>query len=495
MLKSSLVVMIINMISRILGLIREVIIATFFGASGQTDAYFAASRISNFFTTLLGEGSLGTAFIPIYNEIKEKEGNNTANDFVYNITNLIVSITFTISLFMILFSKFILKYLLGFSDTLRLNTSSNLLKIMAFYLMFISISGIMSSLLNNYNKFYISTLVGVVFNLTIIIGTILLNKRIGIYALGISFLFSGIFQVLIQLPSFLKILKNYKFIFDYKNKEIKKFIYIMVPTLIGIFGYQINELIDTRFASSLKVGTISAINYASRLYLLPIGVFAISLSVVVFPNLSKAATKNNNILFKETIQKGLHLLAILIIPSSIGLFYYSKDIVSLIFNYGRFNSENISTTSEILKIYALGLIFFSSIHLLTRAHYAFKNRKIPLITSLIGIVTNIILDFLLVSKYTHIGLTFATSFSATINFLLLYILFNKYYIKLDILKYLKFILISLINSFICLYLVENLIDIGNNKVEIIVKLILFIMLYFSLLSIKYLKDKRKIFDI
>ncbi|WP_066900162.1 murein biosynthesis integral membrane protein MurJ [Streptobacillus notomytis] len=495
MFKSSLIVMIINMLSRILGLIREIVIASFFGATGYTDAYFASSRIANFFTTLLGEGSLGTAFIPIYNEVKEEKNSKRAEDFVFNLTNLIVSLAFTISLFMALFSDFTLKYILRFKDPEMLATASGLLKIMSFYLVFISVSGLISSLLNNYGKFYISTLVGVVFNLTIIIGAILTKNKLGIYGLGISFLLSGLFQVLIQLPSFLKILKTYRFTFNYEDEYVKKFFLLMIPTLIGIFGYQINELVDTAFAGNLKLGTISAINYASRLYLLPIGVFAISLSVVIFPNLSKAVLKKNNELFKLTIERGMNLLVILIIPSSIGLIYYSKEIITLLFKRGKFSIESVVLTSEILEIYALGLIFFSTIHLLTRAHYANKDRKLPVISSLVSISINIILDFLLYKKFTHRGLTFATTFSAFVNYIILLISLKTRYSNVNLMKYFKFIMISLINSIICIFLIEKIINISNQSLEIIVKLFTFIILYFTFLSLKYIKDRNEILDI
>lgn len=360
--------MILNMVSRVLGLFREILIATYFGASGTTDAYFTATRVSNFFTTLLGEGALGSAFIPIYNDVKMSDGEQEAKNFTCNVLNMIISFSFWTSLLTILFSKQIIRDILGFKDPTRIELASNLLKIMGFYLLFISISGVISSILNNYGKFYISTLVGIIFNLTIIIGTFISKNTIGIYGLAISFLLSGLFQVLIQIPSFLKIIKEYKLIYNINDKNLRIFLLAMIPTLIGIFGYQINELVATRFAASLKIGTISAINYASRIYLLPIGIFAISLSVVVFPNLSKAASRNDLEYFKLYLERGLNLLATLIIPSSIGLLYYSKEIINLIFGYGKFSKESIIMTSEILQFYALGLLFFSSIHLLTRAH-------------------------------------------------------------------------------------------------------------------------------
>ena len=289
-------------------------------------------------------------------------------------------------------------------------------------------------------------------------------------------------------------MKKYSFIFNYKDPYVKKFLIIMIPTLIGIFGYQINELVDTSFAGALPIGTISAINYASRLYLLPVGVFAVSLSVVIFPSLSRSVVKKDNELFRNTIQRGLHFLAILIIPSSLGLIYYSKEIIMLLFNYGKFDEKSVQVTSEILQFYGLGLIFFSSIHLLTRAHYAQKDRKLPVISSFVGIGLNILLDYLLYQKFAHRGLTFATSFSAMVNFVILFISLHKRYIKIDIIKYFKFILISLIDSFICIFIIENMINIENNRIEIVIKLLAFIIIYFSIFSIKYFKDRKMVLD-
>ena len=280
MFKSSFIVMTINMLSRILGLVREMIIGSLFGASGLTDAYFAAAKFSNLFTSLFGEGSLGTVVIPLYNEKSKKEGVDAANDLIFSVMNLAIAFTSTVSILMIVFSRPIIRIFGGLKDPARLDIASNLLKIMAFYLMFIALSGIVASVPNNYKKFMISASTALVFNITIITGTLLLNKPFGIYGVGIAFLLSGIFQFMMQLPQFIIIVKRYKFIFNFKDKYVKDIFLLMTPTLIGIFGFQINEFVSLNFAGLLGNGVISAMNYASRLYLLPIGVFAISLSVV-----------------------------------------------------------------------------------------------------------------------------------------------------------------------------------------------------------------------
>ena len=177
MFKSSLLVMIINMLSRILGLVREILIGSFFGATGMTDAYFGAFKISNFFTQLLGEGALGSVFIPLYNEKRELEGKDKADDLIFSVLNLVFAFSTTVSIFMIFFSEYMLKIFVGFKDEARFNVANNLLKIMAFYFLFISLSGIVSAVLNNFKKFVISTSTALVFNLTIICGVLLFGKK------------------------------------------------------------------------------------------------------------------------------------------------------------------------------------------------------------------------------------------------------------------------------------------------------------------------------
>ena len=461
MFKSSFIVMAINMLSRLLGLIREMIIGSMFGATGLTDAYVSATKIPNFFTTLFGEGSLGTVFIPIYNRGIEENGKDRTNDFVYSVLNLIIAFTSTLSVVMIVFSRQILKITTGFNDPQRFETANNLLKIVAFYFLFIALSGVVSSLLNNYKKFAVAASTGLIFNLTIIIGTIISAKKIGIYGLGVSYLLSGVFQL------------------------------GMIPTLIGIFGYQINEIVDNRFATMLPAGTASALNYASRLYLLPIGVFAISLSVVIFPTLSQAVVKNQKKRVKNTIQKGLNMLAFLIIPSSTILMGYAEQIVTLVYKRGNFSDKGVIITAGSLKFYALGLLFFSTIHLLTRSHYVYKDRTLPVISSFVAIFINIILDFLLYKQYRHIGLTVATSFSAMINYLILLISLNKRHIKINNLIYLKFLVLSLVISLASFY-ISNMIKVSIlGKFGILINITVFGLLYLAIWSVPIMLSKPK----
>ena len=477
MFKSSFIVMVINMLSRILGLVREMIIGSVFGASGMTDAYVSATKIPNFFTTLFGEGSLGTVFIPIYNRGLEEKGKEKTDEFVFSLLNLIIAFTSTMSVIMILFSKQILKITTGFADPERFEAANGLLKIVAFYFLFIALSGVVSSLLNNYKKFAVAASMGIVFNLVIIVGTLLLKNKMGIYGLGVAYLLSGVFQLLMMLPHFFQIMKTYKFIFNLKDPYVKEMFVLMVPTLIGIFGYQINEIVDNRFATMLPAGTASALNYASRLYLLPIGVFAISLSVVIFPTLSRAVVKNKRKKVRKVVQEGLAMLAFLIVPSSVILFGYAREIVTLVYKRGHFSNKAVTLTSETLQFYALGLLFFSTIHLLTRSHYVYKDRKLPVISSFIGIFTNILLDFLLYKQYRHVGLTFATSFAAMINFLILFVSLQRRYVRINVLKYIAILVISLGGSLLS-FTISKLVKVSFlGSLGIVVNLLIFLIIY------------------
>lgn len=477
MFKSSFIVMVINMLSRILGLVREMIIGSVFGASGMTDAYVSATKIPNFFTTLFGEGSLGTVFIPIYNRGLEEKGKKKTDEFVFSILNLIIAFTSTMSVIMILFSKQILKITTGFADPERFEAANGLLKIVAFYFLFIALSGVVSSLLNNYKKFAVAASMGIVFNLVIIVGTLLLKNKMGIYGLGVAYLLSGVFQLLMMLPQFFQIMKTYKFVFNLKDPYVKEMFVLMVPTLIGIFGYQINEIVDNRFATMLPAGTASALNYASRLYLLPIGVFAISLSVVIFPTLSRAVVKNKRKKVRKVVQEGLAMLAFLIVPSSVILFGYAREIVTLVYKRGHFSNKAVTLTSETLQFYALGLLFFSTIHLLTRSHYVYKDRKLPVISSFIGIFTNILLDFLLYKQYRHVGLTFATSFAAMINFLILFVSLQRRYVRINVLKYIAILVISLGGSLLS-FTISKLVKVSFlGSLSIVVNLLVFLIIY------------------
>jgi len=486
MFKSGIIVMCITMLSRILGLGRTAIIASFFGATALTDAYFSAFKIANLFRQLLGEGALGTVFIPVYNDKVKEVGEVEARRLMFSILNflfLFLIVIFSISL---LFSREIIELTVqGYPIETKI-LASKLLKIMSVYIVFIGMSGMICAILNNYRKFAVASSTAIYFNLAIIVSAIYFKDRYGIYALCIGVVIGGLLQFLVVLPSFFKLIKTYKFTFDYKDPSLKLIFVMLIPMLVGVFAKQFNVVIDQFFASYLNEGGVSALENATRIYNLPLGVFGISIATVVYPSLSRAVSNNENIKAKESIEMGLKLLMFLVIPSVIALTFLSEEIVRIILEHGNFDKNAVKITSEALAYYSIGLFFYTANHIMNRVFYSKKNTKDPVKYSIISIIINIILNFILIKTMAHKGLALATAIASAFNFFQLYIKNNKTYISLNTLDLVKFLLISILTG-ISAYLLTSFFN-GD-----IIKIIIFSLAYISMWGYSLLKRGLDVF--
>lgn len=440
MFKSGIPIMIITMASRILGLFRTILIAYYFGASKFTDAYFSAFKISNLFRQVLGEGALGTVFIPLYNERVVEEGEERGKVLIYSILNLLFVVTTILSLLTLIFSREIIEFIVrGYPSETR-EIASGLLKIMSFYLLFIGMSGMICAILNNFKKFIIPASTSLLFNVAVIGAAAGFSKSVGISALAYGVLIGGVLQFLMVLPSFFKIVKGYSFKIDFSDPYLKRIFILMVPMLLGIFAKQINSVVDQFFASYLKSGGVTALENATRLYNLPLGVFGISLSTVVYPTMSRAIAKKEYGVVEDNLLKGLNILMFLILPSMAVFTIYSREVIELVFSRGRYSPDAITVTAQSLLFYSLGLYFYTSIHLVSRAFYGMKNTKDPVKFAITSIVINIVLNAALIGRYRHMGLALATAVASGVNFGLLMYFFRKKYIKLQLGRLMNFTL-------------------------------------------------------
>ena len=486
MFRSGLLVMIITMVSRVLGLVRATIIAYYFGASGATDAYFSAFKISNFFRQLLGEGALGSSFIPLYNEKIETEGEEKGKEFIYSILNLIFIFSTLITLLMIIFSQDIINLIVNGFPTETKILASQLLKIMSVYFIFISLSGMICAMLNNFKQFAIPASTSIFFNLAIILASMGFSKTFGISALAYGVVLGGAFQLLIVLPSFFKIVKGYSFKINWKDPYLKKMFILMCPMLVGIVARQVNTIVDQVFASYLQVGGVTALENATRLYLLPVGVFGVSISTVIFPVLSKAVAKNDLKTAENNIVKGLNILLFLIIPSIAVLTFYSADVIRLTLSYGKFGEDAVKVTSEALLYYSLGLYFYTAIYLMTRAFYSVKNSSYPVRFSIVSIIINIVLNFALIKPMAYRGLALSTSIASGVNFILLVYIFRKKYMKFPLKRSLIFFGKVMLTTAIALgasYYVHNT----------VIKLLVFSAVYMIFWAKSLIKNKMEVF--
>lgn len=478
--------MIITLASRVLGLVRTALIAYYFGATKYTDAYFSAFKISNFFRQLLGEGALGTVFIPIYNDRERECGAERSKSLIYSILNLLFIFTTLITILMVVFSDNIINFIVtGYPEETRL-IASRLLKIMAVYFVFIGLAGMISAILNNFKKFLIPASTSLFFNFAIIISIMVYGKQYGVTAMAVGVVVGGLLQFLVVLPTFIKIVKNYEFKIDFKDKDLKKIFLLMIPMLFGIFARQINSIVDQFFASHLASGGVSALENATRIYNLPLGVFGISIATVIYPTLSKAVSNNDTETVRKSLQRGLNFLQFLIIPSMGVLIFYAQDIIKLVLGHGEFTQNSITITSESLIYYSVGLFFYTAVHLMSRAFYGMKDTKMPVIFSVISITINIILNAVLIRQFQHRGLALATAIASMVNFMLLYITFNKKYIKLNLAYIVKFKLKVVISTAIALggsFYLDN----------IFIKLITFSGIYLALWAWPLKKNKLEVF--
>lgn len=486
MFRSGLLVMIITMVSRVLGLVRAGIIAYYFGASAMTDAFFSAFKISNFFRQLLGEGALGSSFIPLYNEKVESEGEERSKQFIFSVINLLFVFSTIITILMIVFSdQIILGIVSGFPDETKI-IASKLLKIMSIYFIFISLSGMICAILNNFKQFAIPASTSIFFNLAIILASMYFGKTYGIDALAYGVVVGGLLQFLVVLPSFFKIVRVYSLKIDWKDPYLKKIFIMICPMLVGIVARQVNTIVDQMFASYLAEGGVSALENATRLYLLPVGVFGVSISTVIFPALSKAMSKNNLKEATDNIVKGLNILLFLIIPSTAVLTFYAPEVIRLTLSYGKFGEEAVRVTSQALIYYSIGLYFYTAIYLMTRAFYSVKNSTYPVKFSIISIVINIVLNFLLIDIMEYRGLALSTSIASAVNFLLLVTVFRKKYINFSLKKsyvfFLKTLVVTAI-SLLCSYKIDNT----------ILKLLVFSGVYMLFWAKSLLKNKLEVF--
>lgn len=486
MFKSGIFVMLITLVSRVLGLARSVVVAYYFGASAGTDAFFSAFKISNFFRQLLGEGALGTSFIPLYNEKVGKEGEEEGKKFIFSILNIVFIFSVIVSVGMIIFSDEIIAVIVnGFSDETKI-IASDLLKIMSCYFIFISLAGMIGAILNNFKCFAVPASTSIFFNLAILGGAIFFGKTYGIKAMAYGVLFGGFLQLVIVLPQFFKRTGIYKFKIDFKDAYIKRIFYLMLPMLVGIVARQFNTIVDQFFASYLETGGVSALENATRIYNLPIGVFGISISTVIYPALSKKIVNKDFEAVEEDIKKGLNILLFLVVPSTIVLTVYATDVVRLIFEYGQFSKRAVEITSDSLLYYSLGLYFYTAIHLMTRAFYGMKNSRDPVKFSILSIAINIILNMLFIKTLQYKGLALSTSIAAMVNFSLLLHTFRKKYINMN-LNHVGIFLLKVLGSSFAAVLASFYIK------NIILKLVVFSAVYMAFWGYTLYKKKLEVF--
>ena len=448
-------------LSRLLGLVREVVISTLFGLGKLTDAFFLAFTIPNLLRQLLAEGAFANAFIPVYSEIYIKKDKKREREFLSVVFTFLLSILIIISILGIVFAPFLIRiFAPGFVHDLSVfNEAVKLLRIIFPYILFISLTSFLYSILNTYGSFFFPALTPMWLNISIILFSLLLWRVYGIYVLAIGVIFGGIFQFLFLFIFIKQKHISFSISFNFKDPALLMILSLMIPAIISVIVNQLNIVMDRIFASFLNIGSISALYYANRLMQFPLGVFGIALSTVFFPLISKYISQDRKDEFERYISLAVRTGALILIPFSFYLFLFSVPIITFIYKHGVFSAQNVYMTAWALKYYSFGIFFYSGANFLNRVFYSIKDSKTPMYISIFSVTLNIVLDYLLMQIMSYRGLALATSLAGIFNFSLLFIfLFSKGYInkfKDYIISFMKIGITCAIITLISIFFIEN----------------------------------------
>lgn len=439
-LKNALKMAFGTMTSRVLGQVRESLLAYYFDVR-VTDAWSAAFKVPNLFRRLLGEGSLSVSFIPVFvdaNQDSQKRAQNLINS-VYTFLLLILG---CLTVFGILNPEPLMKVVLDsnfIADHEKYAMTLRMAKIMFGFVFFISSYAFVMGILNALGHFALPAIVPTFLNIAMIASMFWPDSWVQNHGdqLAYGVLVGGLLQSAILLPALVKSGYFPRLSFDFKNSDFLRVLKNMAPGLVGMGLLQFTTIVNLRFSSSLAEGTISYINYVDRLIELPLSLISVSLGTALLPALSKLRNQNENVKFAETTRQFLELNLLMTMAAAAGLYVLAEPIVQLLFGRGRFHQEHVVTTAAILKTYCWIMIFSSGVRVLTPAYYAVKNTWFPAVISFVCLVVHLIIAPILMERYKVHGLMMSTIVSATLNLSLLLVFYNKLIGEFSYFKFLK----------------------------------------------------------
>jgi len=434
--------------SRVLGLIREMVFAGLFGAGRNLDAFLMAFRLPNLLRDLFAEGALSTAFITTFSKRIAIEGDESAWRLANKVATLTAVFMSAVTLLGIVFAPQLVDLLTWGSWSPDKTALTVLLtRIMWPFMLLVSLAALVMGMLNAKYVFGPPAMASSYFNL----GSIIAGVGIGYWidphfgarsliGLAIGTLIGGAWQLLGQFPSLWKVGYKYHADFHWRDEGVRAVLTLMAPAVIAASAVQVNVLINSGFAASIKDasgqvinGPVSWLNIAFRLMQLPLGIFGVAIGTVTLPLVSKSAARGDTVEFRAILARGMRLAFLLTIPSAIGLAMLASPIISVIYQHGRFTAEMTRQTAGALQFYAIGLVSYAVLKVLTPAFYAVGKRNTPMVVSFLAIGANLFLNWLFTFRlgWGHRGLAFSTSLVATINFLLLYALMRRHTRRLE----------------------------------------------------------------
>jgi putative peptidoglycan lipid II flippase len=438
LLKNTAIVGSMTLVSRVLGLVRDIVLARWFGADASMDAFFVAFKIPNFLRRLFAEGAFSQAFVPIISEYREQQPHAAVQLLVNRVAGTLIGVLTLLAVIGVLASPLLTAvFAPGFlyRDPAQFDLAAQLLRITFPYILFVSLVAFAAGILNTYGRFAAASFAPVWLNVALIGSAIMISPHLARpeFALAGGVFAAGLIQVLFLLPSLKRVGLFPVPCWGASDSGVRRIMKLMLPGIVGSSVAQINLLFDTLIASFLVAGSVSWLYYSDRLVEFPLGIFAIALSTVILPSLSRSHANDSVEEFSRTLDWALRLVLLIGVPSAIGLFMLARPMLATLFNYGDFNAADVDMAGLSLMAYAIGLPAFMLIKVLAPAFFSRKDTRTPVRIAIIALVTNMVLNLVFVVPLVmlgiqgpHAGLALATSAAAWVNAGLLFgVLKNK----------------------------------------------------------------------
>ncbi|HDM8232416.1 murein biosynthesis integral membrane protein MurJ [Vibrio campbellii] len=431
LLKSGMIVSAMTLISRVLGLVRDVVVANLMGAGASADVFFFANKIPNFLRRLFAEGAFSQAFVPVLTESHAQGDMDKTRELIARAAGTLGVIVSIVTILGVLGSG-VVTALFGFGWFLdwmhggpaaeKFELASVMLKITFPYLWFITFVALSGAILNTLGKFAVSSFTPVFLNVMIILAAWFISPQISQPEIGLAIgvLLGGLVQFLFQIPFLIKAGVMVKPKWGWRDPGVVKIRTLMIPALFGVSVSQINLLFDTFIASFLQTGSISWLYYSDRLLEFPLGLFGIAIATVILPALSRKHVDAHSEGFAHTMDWGVRMVTLLGIPAMLGLMVLAKPMLMVLFMRGEFSPQDVHQASLSLLAYASGLLNFMLIKVLAPGYYSRQDTKTPVKYGIIAMVTNMVFNAIFAYFYGYVGLAIATALSAFVNMALLY---------------------------------------------------------------------------
>ncbi len=483
MIKTALIMVIITLSAKVLGMVRDILLAASYGTTSAAVAYDTASRLPLIIFDFVIGGVITASFIPIFNEILVKKSKKEALNFASSYVNIILIITTAITLIGVAFSGTLVGLLAPDIPDSTASLATSLSRIMFPMIIFTGLAFSFVGILQSFGKFLLPSVISLVSNLVMVLYFLVFNERFGIRGLAFSMLIGWGAQALIQLPAVIKTGFRFTLKTDFRSPYIKRSFAMALPILISSWVQPFCNLINTRFSSSI-IGGISAMGYANRLYLIIVGVFTFVATNLLFPYFSKAKAKGDTEEESRLTRASIRSLMLIILPITVGIWVLSEPIVSIIYQRGEFNAEDVKMTAEALRFFSLGMPFYALNEVCTKKFFAEQKTLPPMLTALISIVFNFIFVIFLSEKMGIGGIALSSAlavlFNAAFNIALRYIRGDKIFGWSDIFQIAAMLIASLSMGAAVFFLSHNFTGILGTLICVLIGAIIYFVICFVL---------------